>query len=325
MATHAHVITMGLDSALNDRIRAWFQEFNFLPPIPLMAGAIDTVHGPVSFEDLLKRLVASTYKNFIIIIHGHEDGSGLYLKIAPEQNKIRTEHWDLQKLMDVDRGLSKMSPADMLRMGIKQPVVERLLKLMHKVRDKKIECIEFRSCNLGRNILSLGRFRQFLGARVAGAPDLHTLFGLVPVYLGSDFAAVDKRSHPGPNWETYNFPVGLADPKLVACFQLNALQKPEAGGHVATSDHATLDSWIKEWIMPTGSHTNGKMAMHGLWIADRLVTPKDHKVKPYFVPAAIEVEKGDLETPLGGFGGPAPRRLIPPLSANYKKHIVYSR
>jgi hypothetical protein len=325
VAEPAHVITLGLSGALNNSIRAWFREFDFLPPIPLRAAHIDTVTGPVSFENLLQRLVDSVYTNFILIIHGHEDGSGLHLNLAPGQTKMHTDHRDLQELMDVDAGVAKMNRADMATMGIKKPHIDRLLDLMHRVRQKRIGCIEFRSCNLGRNILALNRFRQFLGARLAGAPDLHTVFGVVPVVIRPDFDHFHMHLHPGGNWETYKFPNALTEPHLVACFQLNALQKPESGGHVATDKAVTLDAWIKQWIMPTGHHTGKQIAMHALWIADRKVVAHDPKSKPRFVPAAIAFEKADLTDPLGGWGGPAVRRLIPPLSENYKKHIIYSR
>jgi len=43
MATAAHLITLGLEAGLNKSIRAWFKQFNFLPPIPLTAERIDTV------------------------------------------------------------------------------------------------------------------------------------------------------------------------------------------------------------------------------------------------------------------------------------------
>src|SRR5579863_8500505 len=116
MAAPAHVITLGLNADLNKSIRAWFRDFNFLPPLPLTAGHIDTVTAHVSFEDLLKRMVDSSHKNFILIIHGHSDGSGLYLDLAPHQTKRHTEYYDLQKLMEVDAGGSNMSNTDMKRM-----------------------------------------------------------------------------------------------------------------------------------------------------------------------------------------------------------------
>jgi len=43
MAAAAHLIALGMNPAMNTNIRAWFKQFNFLPPIPLSAGQIDTV------------------------------------------------------------------------------------------------------------------------------------------------------------------------------------------------------------------------------------------------------------------------------------------
>ena len=196
MAVSAHVITMGIENDMNGNIKAWFKQFNFLPPIPLTAAQVDTVSHPLSFEHLLELVLQSTYTNFILIIHGQPDGSGLYLPLFAHSSKYSTFHYDLQKLMDVDADVSRMSEADFRVMGFapldrhtkaslkqhnrkdpREERVEKMLDLMHQVRNKKIDCIEFRSCNLGKNVLSLQRFREFFGARLAGAPDLHTVFG----------------------------------------------------------------------------------------------------------------------------------------------------
>jgi hypothetical protein len=322
MATPAHVITLGLDADLNRNVRAWFKQFNFLPPIPLVAGHIETVTAPVSFEHLLELLVASHWKNFILMVHGHQDGSGLFIPLAPGQPKPHTEHWDLQKLMDVAAGVSTMSAADSARMGISGQHVDKIIGLMHKVRDKRIDCIEFRSCNLGKNTNSLDRFRKFLGARLVGAPDLHTVFGLTDTRVGPEFLKTHAHHHPGGNWETYKFPHAFGEPDLVCCFQLNELQKPEAKGHIVADTEATLDAWVKQYVMATGSRPrNEQMAMHGLWIADMWVKPR-HKGDPDHLPVMLTVETDD---PLGTWGNEGLRRLIPPLSDDYKKHIVFSR
>ena len=323
MATLAHVITLGLEASTNKSIRAWFKQFNFLPPIPLVAGQVDTVTEGVSFEHLLELLIKSPSTNFILIVHGHSDGSGLHIPLAPRQTKPHTEHWDLQKLMDVDAGVSEMSAPDLSRMGISKHHVARLLTLMRQVRQKKIDCIEFRSCNLGKNIMALNRFRQFLGARLVGAPDLHTLFGLPGTAVGPEFLATHARHHPGGNWETYKFPRAFGAPQLVCCFQLNHLQKPESGGHIIADTAATFEAWVKQYVMPTGSRSGREMALHALWIADIPVKPQ-HRGDPDHRPVFIAVETRD---PLGTWGNDALglRRLIPPLSDDYKKHIVYSR
>ena len=218
MAVSAHVITMGLENDINGNIKAWFKQFNFLPPIPLTAAQVDTVSHPLSFEHLLELVLQSTYTNFILIIHGQPDGSGLYLPLFAHSSKYSTFHYDLQKLMDVDADVSRMSEADFRVMGFapldahtktslkqnnrkdpRQERVDRMLDLMHQVRNKKIDCIEFRSCNLGKNVLSLQRFRDFFGARLAGAPDLHTVFGRTDTRVGDKFLKIHMKNHPITN------------------------------------------------------------------------------------------------------------------------------
>lgn len=327
MTAPAHVITLGLAAGMNKDIRAWFEQFNFLPPLGLTAAKVDTITAGVSFVHLLEAMAASIHKNFILIIHGHEDGSGLWLKLAAQQAKPHTTHLDLQRLLDLDAGGPPMSKHDFAIMGIGQADVAKIVNLRHRVVDKRIDCIEFRSCNLGRNKLSLDRFRQFFGARQAGAPDLHTVFGVVPVLLGPQMMTNHKRFHHGAgHWETYNFPSALASPTLVACFALNELAKPESGGHIAADSPAVLDAWIAKYIKRGAGRKSGDMAMHALWVADRVVAPKTRQEKRRLVPAAIVMEPEDYRDPLGGFGPEGGfRRLVLPLSENYAKHIIYSR
>jgi len=303
------------------------EQFNFLPPLGLTAATVDTITKHASFVRLLETVVASVHKNFILIIHGHEDGSGLWLKLAESQGRPHTTHLDLQRLMDLDAGGPEMSHKDFVIMGVRHHDIPRILHLRHQVLEKRIDCIEFRSCNLGRNKLSLDRFRQFFGARLAGAPDLHTVFGLVPILLGQHMMKSHTHFHRGTgHWETYNFPSALAQPDLVACFALNHLAKPESGGHIAADNAAVLAAWINRYVKKGGNHKGGDMAMHALWAADRVAPPKTKHDKPRLVPAAILGEPEDYKDPLGGFGPQdGIRRLVLPLSENYAGHIVYSR
>jgi hypothetical protein len=348
MAVSAHVITMGLENDINGNIKAWFKQFNFLPPIPLTAAQVDTVSHPLSFEHLLELVLQSTYTNFILIIHGQPDGSGLYLPLFAHSSKYSTFHYDLQKLMDVDADVSRMSEADFRVMGFapldahtktslkqnnrkdpRQERVDRMLDLMHQVRSKKIDCIEFRSCNLGRNVLSLQRFREFFGARLAGAPDLHTVFGRTDTRVGDEFLKIHMKNHPitqkSLSWETYNFPwahnsqgvVGEPRtlPRLVCCFGLNEEMKPESKGHIVADTAATFDAWIKQYVMPTGSQSGNEMAMHCLWVANIKGTNRPVAIIAGDTNSALSWGKDDMGT----------LRFVPPLSDDYKRHIVYSR
>ena len=346
MAASAHVITMGIDNDMNGNIKAWFKQFNFLPPIPLTAAQVDAVSHPLSFEHLLELVLQSTYTNFILIIHGQPDGSGLYLPLFAHSSKYSTFHYDLQKLMDVDGDVSRMSEADFRVMGFapldahtrvslkqtnrkdpRQERVDRMLDLMHQVRNKKIDCIEFRSCNLGRNVLSLQRFREFFGARLAGAPDLHTVFGRTDTRVGQTFLDAHMQMHrltkKALSWETYKFPSALGNPRLVCCFGLNQEMKPESEGHIVADTDATFDAWVKQHVMPTGSRSGNEMAMHCLWVADIKVKPPAGG-GPSHRPVAMIA--GDTDNPLGwGKDDMSALRFVPPLSDDYKRHIVYSR
>jgi hypothetical protein len=326
MAAPAHVIAVGLGPALDSLVRAWFHQFNFLPPIPLTAVQVDTIPAAdASFVRLFEMIAASPHSNFILIIHGADDGSGLWLKLVPGQGKPGTSHFDVQRLLDLSAGGAELSPRDQQIMGITAAQSLRVREALLKLQFKTIDTIEFRSCNLGRNPLGLDRFRRFFGARRAGAPNLHTLFGLNPVMFGPYAMEHHQERHPGKNWETYNFPSAYKTPELVCCFQLNELEKPEAGGHIAADSPATLNAWIGQFLMPTGAYRSGEMAVHGLWIADKIFPPAHPGESPRKLPVLIEIDDDQKNSPLGGWGGPGLRRFIPPLSPAYARHIVYAQ
>jgi hypothetical protein len=272
--------------------------------------AIDTITGPASLEHLLQKLADSSHRNFILIIHGYEDGSGLTLDLSHTHRSTtdaKADHFHLQRLMDLDNPLNQLPRAEERKLGLSQAGIDHLLRLMNRVRQRRIDCIEFRACNLGRNPMSLERFRKFLGPRVVGAPDLHSFFGQGPVAIGRD----RPRSHNhgrDQSWEIYKFPNALMPPNLVSCFAVSSQNKP-TGGHVVADDAVVLDAWIKKFIKADGAHSGGDMPIHGLWVTGR----------------QIFLEAEDVANPLGSWGGPPTRRPIFPLSENYAKHIVYAR
>jgi hypothetical protein len=313
----AHVITLGLGAGMDQDVQAWFRQFKYMPPLPLTAARVDTHEGAPTthtFEHLLTLVAASSHRRFILMAHGHEDGSGLYLKLA-KGSAAATEHKFLERLMELAAGTGAAFNAyDRQHLGIDQAGVGRMLDLMRKVRDKRIDCIEFRACNLGRNTLGLDRFRRFFGARLLGAPDLHTFFGHGPVTTDPKMLDTHAQGHDTKTWDTYEFPHWLRPrdikPELVCCFRINAQKKP-SGGHIAADSPARLDAWIKKYVMAGGRQPKGDMALHGLWNTTR----------------QIFLEPEDINEPLGGWGvsGASEKRLILPLTVTYRKHIIYSR
>ncbi len=326
MAAAAHVIAVGLEDHLNKAIRAWFSQFNHLPPIPLVSTKVDIVPpGEASFAGLVSLMAASSARNFVLIIHGHSDGSGLYLKLTKNQAQPHTTFLDLARLVRLQEEGGTLDRNDRRTMGTTQREALDLIARRKVLLAKKIDCIEFRACNLGRNKVSLDGFRRFFGARRAGAPDIHSFFGIVPAVADAKLLKDHAKGHVGRgHWETYKFPSAYKSPELVACFALNDLQKPEYGGHIAAENQGVLNSWIRKHIMGSGGSRAGRdMAMHGLWVSD---IPVREKGKPLrYVPAAVDIDREQAGSPLGGWGGPDVRRFIPPLSELYAKHIVYAQ
>jgi hypothetical protein len=211
-------------------------------------------------------------------------------------------------------------------MNVRSGDAIRIVELRRRLLEKRIDCVEFRSCNLGRNPIALDTFRRFFGARLAGAPDIFTLFGLVDTYIGAQMMKDHAKYHSGPgHWVTDNFPLAAKAPDLVVCYALNALSKPEFGGHIVAANAGVLDAWIKKFVKSDGSFGSSPMPVHGLWVGDIEFedSGKHHRV----VPEAIVLQKEELTSPLGGFGPSdlTGSRFVPALSANYAKHIIYSR
>ena len=313
MPAQAHVIAIGLSRALNADIRSWFRRFPSLPPIPLVADVITTMRSPASLEQLMTIMVESAHTNFIVIVHGYEDGSGLTLKLShsrPSETGARADHYHLQRLMDLANPLNDLPISEEKKLGLSETTVEKLNALAQRVRAKKIDCIEFRACNLGRNTNSLERFRKFFGARRAGAPDLHSFFGEGPVVVSASGKQVPGEHNHGKDisWETYKFPMALASPNLVCCWKVNKDNKP-VDGHMVADSTASVHSWVRKHLMQHGVFDGGKtLPMHGLWVTGR----------------QLYLEADDVNQPLGSWGGNSPvRRPIFPLSETYKKHIIY--
>jgi hypothetical protein len=328
MSSPAHVLTAGLDATMQQRISTWFNTFNFLPPLPLVKAKIDHLSGAqATLEGVMQAMIASNFDTFILIIHGYSDGVGLVLKLANDQYSRRphTTYDDLQRLMDDDAKHAGASREDLRHMNVAGRDVPRLIDLRRQLVQKKIDTIEFRSCNLGRNPIALDVFRRFFGARVAGAPDIFTLFGLVDTFTTTQMLKDHARFHRGDGrWVTYNFPFAARAPDLVVCFALNGESKPEFGGHIAAADPRVLDAWIKKFVKSDGVFRGSPMPVHGLWAGDIEVV--DSPKHSHLVPEAVIVQKEELDSPLGGFGPSdlSGARLVPTTSDNYAKHIIYA-
>src|SRR4029434_4692308 len=151
----AHVIALGLGAGLNKSVQAWFQQFNYLPPLPLTSVRVDTIDKDPTLEHLLALVAASPHQRLILMAHGHEDGSGLFLKMTAG-SPMQAEHRFIGRLIELAEGQA-FNDYDKKHLGLDKAGLGRILALMKKVRDKKIDCIKFRAVNLRAKHLRLAR------------------------------------------------------------------------------------------------------------------------------------------------------------------------
>jgi hypothetical protein len=306
----AIALTLGIDAGLSAAISAYFTKFKVLPPKSLMVSQTKTLTGVASFETLLNGMLAETATtDFVIVVHGHETGNGLFLKLvsragAPAGSETTNEM--LQILMDVSvRTPATATQDEKTKLQLVDAEITRLIGLMKSVRGKTLGTVEFRGCNLGRNASSVTRFRAFLGATTFGAPNLHSFFGKFPTGTGPNLMSNHAQSHNG---ETFVYPSSLGGKTCNCCIGVNDKKKPH-NGHIIADDADTLDLWIKANFDASNSLGQAKeLPIHGLW----------------------EFRKADPNDPLGI--DPPPRPIFPLAIATdgankgkneYALHVVY--
>ncbi len=306
----AIALTLGIEAGLAGSVKAYFDKFKVLPPKNTVVSQTKSLAGVVSFETLLNGILAEAKTtDFVIVVHGHETGNGLFLKLVSRSGTaagFETTNEMLQILMDINkRDPANATDAELAKLQITQAEVTRLIGIMKKVRDKSLGTVEFRGCNLGRNLSSVTRFREFLGAKIFGAPNLHSFFGKFPTGTGANLMGSHDKSHNGTT-ETYT--QTLAGHTCHCCIGLNTHRKPD-NGHIVADDATTLDAWIKaNFDANAALGTAKELAVHGLW-EFRKADPND--------PAAVE---------------PPPRPIFPLAVASdgankgkneYVLHVIY--
>lgn len=299
----AQVFTLGLESDIRKDVKAYFDRFGELRPGGLVVSGTSTPSGPESFLTLLKAFKKSGGKDFVVVVHGHEDGTGLYLPLAHDSKGRKAGHGTtadrLARLMKLGRLASPtITQDDREYLGLKDAQIQELLSAMNEVRGRELNTIEFRGCNLGKSDFSLKTFREFLGALRFAAPDLHSFFGSRPVGTGDHHLKTHTKSHAG-TMHTYTTEYADTGSKLIQCIRVNSENKPRAG-HLVATDTATVTRWLQEKIKADATHKGKDIPVHGLW----------------------ERPKADPRDPVGFLDEEANKpRPIWPLEADYARHI----
>lgn len=297
--------TMDIGLERSKAVEKYFEKFKILPPNDLRVDSTRNIYGKPSFENLIKEVLKDKADESLFVVHGYENGSGLYLPLANGTDSVKTTKGNLKVLNEIaDKKGGNISPDDKNKLSLKEAQIKRLLNLRKKLHAKKIMTVEFRGCNLGRDTQSVEQFRLFFGAKTFGAPKLHSFFGQSPIKSGSDVMKNHTKTHQG---KTYTYTSNFDGKKCHCCFGVNASRKP-VNGHIVADDNPTLDRWIQANLSATAVKGNAKViATHGLWIIPQI--------------------KLDDPDPLAE---PDPPRPIFPLAKNrdgdneYKLNMVYA-
>src|SRR5215211_4100457 len=266
----ATALTLGIEQQISTAVTNYFRRFRVLPPRGLTVSNTRVLTGAHSFETLLRAIIAEKSEtDFVIVVHGHETGNGLFLKLATRGSApagSETTNEMLQILMNIearkDPKTGKPLPDERTKTGLSDAEINRLIDLMKKVQAKMLNRVEFRGCNLGRNLTSVDRFRRFLGAQTFGAPKLHSFFGTFQMRAASGIMSAHTNTHQGT---TITYPMTFAGSTAACCVGLNRDRKP-VNGHLVAPDSTTLDAWIKVNFDPAASSgTDRTLPIHGLW------------------------------------------------------------
>ncbi len=309
----AKALTIGLDAVRSASVKKYFAKFSTLPPKGIVVSSTQAVPGPATFETLVNAVTAANAEEIVLVTHGFPDGTGLFLPLANRGNapvgpKVKFTH--LKTLAAIAKR-TPPNPTEPERelLGLLEDDIKELIAAMKKVQAKKIKLIEFRGCNLGRNAESLKQFREFFGAAMMGAPNLHSFFGDFPAKAGASVMGNHTTSHSGT---THSFPETFGTKKCICCVGINAERKPE-NGHIVADDKATIDKWIEKMFSPSVKiGSDDTLPIHGLWL----------------IPPLPPI---DVNDPNSIFVQPDPPRPFFPLEVDgqgkneYKARTVYSQ
>jgi hypothetical protein len=299
----ATALTLGIRQDISTAVTNYFRRFRVLPPRGLTVSNTRVLTGAHSFETLLRGIIAQKSEtDFVIVVHGHETGKGLFLKLVTRAGAAfgsETTSDMLETLMAIDarrpptppavpgkpapkRAPASPTPAELTKLGeLTDAEVNRLIDLMTQVRAKNLKLVEFRGCNLGLLADSIDRFRRFLGAQIFGAPNLHSFFGTFQMKASPDIMLNHTSSHSGI---TFTYPMTFPGSSAACCFGTNTERKPE-DGHLIAPDAAGLDAWIQANIDKAASSgkPDKELPIHGLWERP----PKPHENAPDPIPRPI--------------------------------------
>jgi hypothetical protein len=136
----------------------------------------------------------------------------------------------------------------------KQAQVDTLIKKMLQLQAKGIREIQFRSCNIGKDPVTLYEFRKFLGADHLCAPDVRSGIGRVLPRI--DREAVDRLAKR-PSTQVYDLPGG----RFAIFINIVAATFTAA---CAADSQAAVGEWVASHVMAHSRFRKGTLPVHFL-------------------------------------------------------------
>jgi hypothetical protein len=266
-----------------------FCEANPLPPGGFPVSKVDIIDsGEFSFIALLNAIIKTKAKDLLLVVHGHIDGTGLYLPIASGAPDVTGGR--LALLMQVASGKS-LNDRQAAEFGANQTIVTQLVDLMNQVRAMNLNTVEWRACDLGKTPAVLRQFREFFGADLMGAPVMANNFGIAVINIGP------SNKIPEKYWQEFSHYYYPDKDNIKVRYFLK--RDPDTGWPIEGGLFAESKDDVKEWIQkkvnPQGQIPHSSMFMHHLWKE----ADENHPLEP---------------------GSP-----ILPLEDEYKSNILYVR
>ena len=136
----------------------------------------------------------------------------------------------------------------------RQAHVDTLIKKMLQLQAKGIREIQFRSCNIGKDPVTLYEFRKFLSADHLCAPDVRSGIGRVVPRI--DRGAVDRLAKR-PSTQVYDLPGG----RFAIFINIVAAKFTAA---CAADSQAAVGEWVTSHVMAHSRFRRGTLPVHFL-------------------------------------------------------------
>jgi hypothetical protein len=143
-----------------------------------------------SLDTTLQAILAGNYgpiprPDIVLVTHGNE--RGLTMRLFPHhRTDSRTDN--LQVLMD--QSLSRENKAKQLSITATQ--LDSLTDKIKQVRNLFLGFVEFRGCNIGKNLANLTTLRDLLGAASVTGTDVKSDYGWVVPHISRSAAEFDQ-------------------------------------------------------------------------------------------------------------------------------------